>query len=283
MNYIHHLSYSEYLDQAINGQPKEGSPAIHNRKSRQVKPSDDCFQGTATWEKAVELATEGWQEGREFIGQIVSQLDNIEARSVTLPQPVNDVTGDYVDIGAYLEGIPENMVRWEEQECPRRVVRILFNMAVSGAVSRDVIRWKGATVLALIDRLEASGVRVELDMVDSTEVKPHKALTFVTLKKAEEPLHLDRLAFHLVHPSSLRRLMFSLKECDPTKEVQRMKTYDGGGYGHPYHLTNDDPLIGAPYDLIVPEISIYSIEGAVREIERMFNTICPHEYESNEK
>jgi hypothetical protein len=270
-HYEHHLTYSEYLEQALYGEPRGGSKSMGARRSRET--GDSGWAGTNTWEEAAKLATEGWPEGREFIGKIVDQIDNVTAKFVTLPAPYNDVSGDYVDVGAYLEGIPENMVRWEEQESPKRVVRILYTAGCSGSVSKEAIRWKGATTLALIDRLEAQGIRVELDVAwsDGDDIKGNEKsiwTTYVTFKSASDALHLDTLAFHLANAASMRRIQFSYRETLSKEEVNKFGFHSSGGYGYSRRAT------GEGYDLIIPELYLATVEDSVREIEKMFDVIC---------
>jgi hypothetical protein len=271
MNYVHRFTYAEYLDRAINGKPVSGSLAeTHGRLSRNVT-NWSKFAKTASFEEATKLATEGWSEGREFIGEILSKLDDLNARTVTTPQPFNDVSGDYVDVGAYLEGVPECMIRWAETECQKRVARILFNMAASGGVSNEAIQWRGATTLALIDRLEAQGIRVELDIVFSVFSQSNPDNTteiLVTLKESDEPLHLDRLAFHLAHPSSLRRLSYSLRETFSKLEVRLFGTHDKKKYGLPRTSKPEG------YDLIVPAFALGTMDESISQVESMFTQIC---------
>jgi hypothetical protein len=271
MNFVSRYTYSEYMEKATKGEPVEGSlSATKGRASRSLTDHFAGFSGTDSFEHAVKLAEEGWTEGREFMGQIVDKLDHITTKLVTRPETVLDVTGDYVDVAVYLEGIPECMVQWQEVETTKRVARIMVNGSVSSGTSKEVIKWRGATVLALIDRLEAQGIRVELDLINNVVRGGHSSTTFVTLKEASEPLHLDRLAFHLAHPSSLRRLMISLKETRGKEEVQCIEYYDGKTYGTPSRWIDGK----GEYDLCVPEMNISTIDESVEMIEQMFDVIC---------
>jgi hypothetical protein len=252
--------------------PYQGLAESDGCTARQTHRSD--WFGTDSWEHMTRLATEGWPEGCQQMAEIVQKIDLATAGAVMVPQPVWDVTGDFVDVEAFIKGEPENMVRWEELETQKRVARIAFNISVSGAVSTEAIRWKGATVLALIDRLEAQGIRVELDLANPVKnwEKPISThCLWYNVKKADQPLHLDRLAFHLVNPSALRRLGFSAESAQPAEIVNRMGFYTGGCYGLPIALKADQTK---GYDLVIPEFHLDSVAEAVKQIEEMFETVC---------
>lgn len=270
-----HFTFSEWMNHVENGKPQGRAADANQRSSRKTNDergwgeSKDWY-GTANWQEALDLAKNGWSEGVAKIGPILEKIDRSTAKDVTVPAIVNDVTGDCVDVDAYLSGQPENMLRWDEVEDTKRVARILFNIAVSGGVSTEAIQWRGATVLALVDRLEAQGIRAEVTcVIHSTQWGGYQNSTYFTVKEASEPLHLDRMAFFLVHPSSFRRLGFSGLECLPADVVNGMKFYAAGNYSQPKRMEKP-----ADYDLMIPEMHLYSVEESVREIEKMFNQIC---------
>lgn len=267
------VDYAQYMERALHGEPEQGSKAAsYGRSTRKEKSVS--FYGTTTWEEAVALAEDGWSEGREMVGQI---LTNIEAAQHDVSRPIChwDVTGDFVDVGAYVSGEPECMVSWQAQPESKRIARILVNLSASGSVSCETLRWRGATVLALIDRLENADVRCEVDIGLCNKEDGKYWTICANVKRADEPLHIDRLAFHLAHPSSLRRIMWSFAETGPAHLVNDHHFYDGGWYGMPVSEIRSYLPEGEKYDLIVPGLQLLTITEALDEIERMFDIVCP--------
>ena len=79
-----------------------------------------------------------------------------------------------------------------------------------------------------IKKIEAQGIRVNLNLIWGVAAGNTKEVTKVRLKSANERLNISKLAFPLVHPSMLRRLCFRYLEVAPT--VTKSYTL---GYGSP--------------------------------------------------
>jgi hypothetical protein len=269
MTVFERFSYEEYLARALSDKP-----APYEAKHRSSRDSDPFYNrwcGSESFDEARTLALEGWPEGRELVGHILSDVET--QMDVETQQIGWDVTGDFVDVGAYVTGQPENMMRFEPVPERARVARLLMNMSVSSGVTPETIRWRGATLLALIDKLEASGVRVELDMAYCcTRGSQHQGTWLVNLKRAEEPVHLDLMAFHLTHPSSFRRIFFSFVEQCSKEVVNTFGFTSNGSYGTPASINALVP--SDQYDLIVPHMHLHSVKEAIAQIEAMFSTLC---------
>jgi hypothetical protein len=77
----------------------------------------------------------------------------------------------------------------------------------------------GTAMALVIDQLEASGRRVELDVAFLRELRPSKwSLDGWKIKSADEHLDFGTLAFSLAHPASSRRLSFALRERTPREQ-----------------------------------------------------------------
>src|SRR4029077_4430749 len=98
--------------------------------------------------------------------------------------------------------------------------KIVVNVAVSGAVTAATIMTRGGAILSWVDGLESEGFRCEIDVIESglfreNTPKPLGVLFSVKVKRADEPLDIDRVSFWLAHPAIQRRLMFGLYERSP--------------------------------------------------------------------
>ena len=187
------------------------------RRSLAHAKGDASFYGTSSFGEAAKLAREGWQEGVDRVQKIRSKVATavqslVSRRADSIGY---DVFGEYVDVGRFLTGEPECFgVRVSDDSISKRVVRINVNLGVSGSVSHEAIFARGAVAVAAIDIIESSGCRVEVYGVHGSlkcdGSKLHE--THVLLKSANQPLDIDRIVFALCHPSTLRRLCFSIIE-----------------------------------------------------------------------
>lgn len=181
------------------------------------RKNSKSFSGTENFEEAVTLASEGWAEGAAKALALRGSIDAAVRQIVTARQAryAWDVTGDVVDVGRFLTGEPECWVTQErDAESPSAsVVRIVANLAASGAVSQGSLFARGAVILATVDVLESLGHRVELWIAHGCRC-PQKGIfqQFALVKHASQPLDADRIAFCLCHAACLRRLAFSVFE-----------------------------------------------------------------------
>lgn len=128
-----------------------------------------------------------------------------------------DVVGDYIDMGRYMEGVPENMGTMHNGNARNRRANILINLNQMWNINHEVIRHRGERILRLIDALEAGGIRTMLTGAESSECNH----TEVILKRHDEPLTISDLAV-VTHPEFLRRFVFRI--------IEHSKTYQDG-YG----------------------------------------------------
>jgi hypothetical protein len=255
------LTLEEYLQASLYGDSAHGL----GRSSRRAENALRAWSGTRDWSESVALVEKGWEEGREYIDRIVSEVE-LSTLPVPLPQMVWDVTGDFVDIGKAVMGEPECMMRWESEEQRKPIAKIGFEIFASSGVSTEAMKWKGALAVALVDKLESAGIRVELDLILNVTGGEDTYVITVKAKRAEESLQLDTLAFHLAHPSSFRRVMFSYME---TCEYWRgLGAHSGGFYGYP----SRQKLEG--YDAVIPQLGLDTLEECVKMVEQLFGQVC---------
>ncbi|CUW38804.1 protein of unknown function [Magnetospirillum sp. XM-1] len=189
---------------------------------------EEYFYGTPTWDAAMDLARNGWQEGRD---RLVRTFDAATAlqRTATVQARFLDVAGAYPHAALAAAGAPDCM--WslgDTHIAAKPVVRILTGQGVRSGVDAKWIINRGAALLSHIDRLEDAGYSVELTAIHAASYQGWRHETSYTVKRAGEPLELDRLAFVLAHPSMHRRMVFALRE--QATEPGFRKAF-GGNYG----------------------------------------------------
>jgi len=134
------------------------------------------------------------------------------ASLVPVPQIAEE--GDEVMIDRYLDGESDCWLAFPMAETPQRgcVVSVWVHVSGGADISQDVFAARGAAALALIDALENAGFRAEVTMTGRS-VTDERIFDFrAIIKRAEDSLDLDRMAFCLMSPAVQRRLLFRLRE-----------------------------------------------------------------------
>ena len=187
---------------------------------------------TATYHEAVDLMANGWPEGAEQARQLSARL--MASLSETLSTERHaahwDVSGDEPDIDRVLTGEPENMLEFRPEPVPSagRVAALIVDGSVSIGVAAASLVRIAVLLGALVDALEANGVRVEVEIryrsedVAKVGGREIDAELSHVLKRAEQPLDLARVVAGF-HPSAFRRVAFRWIECLGN---------NSDGYGH---------------------------------------------------
>ena len=255
-------TFEKFIERALVTPKRQDSSSS---RAESWRDGDGLWHGTGTFNEAVEIARRGWPEGaakalelRAEVEYAVRDLINARATSYTF-----DVAGEFVDVGRYLSGEPECFGS-ESQDYGNNVkpvVKIVANLAASGSVSTKSLFVRGAAIIAAVDVLEALGRRVEVWIAkgsarargsDSGAHESH-----VLIKKADQPIDIDRLGFAIAHPACLRRLCFSVMEQHghlPNNTYPHSVTVDG--------------------DAIVTQHSLRSTDFSKRELLSLVATLC---------
>lgn len=179
------------------------------------------------YDGARHMAETGWEDGVQQLAALAAVVP-----TATLATRSYSVAGMFPDVPRAVAGDPFNMVRRGKVQAPRPTVTIAVNTRVSCAVSAKEAANFGAAMVALVDRLETNGVRVELLGLMATSLKRRFAASW-TIKRAQDHLDLGAVAFSLAHPGMFRRLGFAAMERSP-RDLQ------DHGYGNSGGITSAD-------------------------------------------
>lgn len=234
-----------------------------NEKKSSAQEGNASFRGTDSFDEALQLARYGWPQGLEAVNRAreLVKIPEGEADRRTVPTFADE--GDEVAVDRFLEGESDCWYTFPVVEVPRsgRVVQVVVDGCASFGVSKDAIAAKGAAALAIVDALEARGLRVELYLCAAAQ---HTGTTWdvrVLLKRSEDVLELDRLAFFLTHAATLRRLFFRAWERLPGF------TKTGQGYGKPRPYTSEHFAPGA---ILIPSgIGSAGFEAAAQQVSKI--------------
>lgn len=215
------------------------------RSSRKKEGKKDPWSGTSNYKDCQELADKGWPDGLAYVEEVRKKMSRIVASKIKAFHPRFADSGDEIDIGAYVEGDPEHWIEYHEidEDGPGgKILRVLVNVAVSCTVDKKYFIHRGAAVVGLLEALQNCGYSVEMTLMSTTEHDDTVHQYEIPVKRPDEHLDGDRCAFMIIHPSILRRLIFSAKEQEETDDYS-------GGYGVPC------PIVGATKsDFVFDEI-----------------------------
>lgn len=181
-----------------------------NKSSRDIS-----WDMGADWNETLRLAKEGWSKGAEMLSDRLSahfpQRDNIDSWRY-------DVAGELPDIGRYLAGDPAHMRRHGHPKGHTPVISMLVNICCSGGISSRHFANYGAALCSVIDQLENSGRRVELNVSWISGFADGRASMGWTVKRAQDALDMAAVAFSLAHAAASRRIGFGMVERTTIKQ-----------------------------------------------------------------
>lgn len=226
---------------------------------------DGGWYGTDTFERAVNMALRtGWPEGRKLLS---------DSLAVVRPKPEPfrslefSVAGAFPSVPMYCAGDPECMVidPGSDIRHSKPIIKIDYNISVNASVGARALMLRGAAVVSLAETLERRGYSTELRILDDSKAGNQIYRLCVTYKKAGEPLDLDRAAFAIANPATLRRFSFAIME--QTKELEANFSH---GYGHAIQAkqSTDSSIIfvPGPDSRETPESARKAVELAAQDL-----------------
>lgn len=197
-----------------------GPVSSGSHKTRSTSYEKDRFN------KMIEMAEYGWPEGRDEIEKIVVELEKQVMGYLPVQEIVRDVTGQWLDVGAYLAGEPECFGTYRDtdvfQEVKKgRIIHMVLNIDVSWEPFK-----RGAAGVAIIDALERCGHRVQADAIANSTGRSGTLLeTRVRVKESNEAVQLDKLAWLYAHPNIFRTILCACWERLP-QPIKQMYGFD---------------------------------------------------------
>jgi hypothetical protein len=216
-----HLSYSEALERLNRPAPGRCASTENN--------SSTSWDLNTDFDHARTLANRGWMDKAAELEGYMTSVNDLDYGGF---QTSLDVTGECVDVGAYLAGEPECMMSMAVPA--KRSITFVVNVSFSAACDARQLLNRGIAVAAAVYALQCNGVSVSLKVgswVDDHNGHVHE--TFIEINQYGEYISPARLAFWLAHPASLRRCIFRINEHEADDVRHRFGFYSGQGYGYP--------------------------------------------------
>lgn len=232
--------------------------------STEQGPRKTRWTGTESFEQATDMLRNGWED---MAKQLQKQLQSKEVKMQPVMQQRNklSVQGYQPVVPLYLAGVPQNMVSKKMVPVKQKVVNIVKVYNYSADISAQKIQDESIKVMQLVKKLERQGMKCNIYIALGSAAGGRQICCKVKIKSASERLNVSKLAFPLVHPSMLRRLLFRYIEVCP--DVTSSYT---DGYGRP--IGHSDMKAMFPDDIVLPAIWETDVDN-IRSIEDITGTI----------
>ena len=188
------------------------------------------FTRTKSFDEAIDLLHNGWTDKAKELTRRLKAVER-DMAPIMKQQRCISVAGYQPIVPLFLAGQPANMVGTRMQPVKQKVVTLVKSISYNGNIEPEEWTEQGLKALAVVKKLEANGLRVNIDIVRGgydPDNHSNGIACRVRVKNANERLNVSKLAFTMCHPSIQRRLMFRFTE-----------TYDKvtSGYRSTYGMT----------------------------------------------
>lgn len=193
--------------------------------SSRSKRDRSAFHALASWDACVEAAHRGWDEGRALVGPALDAA-LAQQRMERVPATRLDCGGERPFIPAACAGDPRSMIRRRPAALLHKpMLDVVVNCTASYGVPSQHLANRGAAVMASLTAAEVAGWPTRITVAFSTGYGSKSVTVRVVVKEPGERWDEDRLAFALVCPDFMRRIMFAFVEaCEDLPDF-------AGGYG----------------------------------------------------
>lgn len=172
------------------------------------------FTNTESFDEAVDLLHNGWTDKAKELTKKLKAVER-DMAPIMKQQRCVSVAGYQPIVPLFLAGQPANMIGTRMQPVKQKVVTLVKSISYNGLVDTDEWTEQGLKALAVVKKLEANGLRVNVDIVRGgydSDTNSNGIVCRVRVKNANERLNVSKLAFTMCHPSMQRRLMFRFTE-----------------------------------------------------------------------
>lgn len=233
---------------------------------------DGKWAGGNTYAEVLNFMNKGWPAGRAFMGS-----EDVRARlhTVQLRTPVHsfEVAGAYPNVPLAAAGDLQNMFApSDELIATKPCLQVYSEQIVSSIVSPEAMLIRGAAVCTHIDAIEAAGFPCELTLRYGAKggwggEEGKSCVLDICLKRAGDPLDLDKLLLWIAHPGAFRRLVFAYENRRPGYK----------GLGEYYGQPQQEQFRKVPGGIIIPTANEFTsdydkIETAVERVRKLIGT-----------
>lgn len=177
---------------------------------------DWCFDYRL--EDIIYIWNHGWPEATQVLER---EFERLTIKNMAMVQGIVEearVSGSYVDIEKFIEGIPENMVDFIEVEVQSSHLNILLNTDANAAISAEQIAYKGVAVAAAVSTLRKLGVSIRMygcygsRGIDSILGNHGNTAVQYEIMSPEYGENMNEIAIVCCNPAWIRRILFAIQD-----------------------------------------------------------------------
>lgn len=220
------------------------------------------FNKTESFQEALDLMKYGWEDMAKRLEKTI----NLESKEVSIKSSRRsyfDVAGFQASVPRYLQGIPTSMVNQKQVPVKQKVLTIVKHIGYLANVTQEEIVENSIKALMIVKKVEALGYRVNLDVISPaiTIFGEEEAVVRIRVKSASERMNIAKVAFPLVHPDMLRRMVFRWREVCPEIKSKSWR----GNYGSSIYDIAKVKTFLEPHEYYLHNF----IDNVDAEVERM--------------
>jgi len=200
------FGYGEFIKYCTT-KPKH---EICSEESSKIKSSEGGWSGTDTWETAVKYAKHGWDAG-------IKEMQDYLQTDSTLINVEHSLVGHAVDVGRFLQGVPDTMVTFYDDSYRNKAPLTVYTKLtyLADVEGKDAMEYTSRILetIAILNRtfnVKLVGVfdSINTDVVDNERCTN---MLLVNIKDTDERFVLNNLAF-AYNPAFFRRFWFKWLE-----------------------------------------------------------------------
>lgn len=190
----------QYVKQEM-AQPKRAG------HSNQTRDRHDSFNTFTSFDEAMQTYINEPHKVRKF----EEKAENVRVPDQAGNDVFFDVTGDFLDMGRYLEGVPEVFGNMYMGNPNNVFADIVLNLCATAYFDEKALCRRGERIVRLVDWLESMRVRTEIRALFSNQCGHVE----IMVKRAEDVLDLNAIAV-VGHADFFRRILFRVMEYSNT-------------------------------------------------------------------
>lgn len=240
----------------------------HNLSSKEEFWWTVNFTKTKSFDEAIDLLHNGWTDKARELTKKLKAVER-DMAPIMKQQRCISVAGYQPVVPLFLAGQPANMVGTRMQSVKQKVVTLVKSISYNGNIEPEEWTEQGLKALAVVKKLEANGLRVNIDIVRGgydPDNYSNGIACKVRVKNANERLNISKLAFTMCHPSIQRRLMFRF-----TEVYDKVTTGYRSTYGMTFTTSDWKKVLDQKREYLLPSFINGDVDKVkdVADIERL--------------
>lgn len=200
---------------------------LREQRRRKYSGTKNAYTGALNNQRDTDWTggLKGFQDGEELLNNgftpFVDHLANINTAPAALPcfEHTPSFVGYFSDVAKYLQGLPDCMAIFEEQQQPVKFADLVINAAVSSAMTGAELMKRAAAVYTLITQAEAQNIRVSVTLAARVKYANTELLVTIKIKDHADRINPALFGFLVGHAGFTRVYLYSYLSLISTKKT----------------------------------------------------------------